>query len=495
MRSRPTTAPSIAHCTFFHKPRSRPLPRPRNPAVSPRPDPAGAAALLAELYTVATAAAAPGPALARHLERLDPKAAPWIIALGKAALPMALAAVQTLAERGLEPAGGLVVPPAPAASPHRALAVVPGDHPEPGPGSLAAADALADVAARASGGDEVWVLLSGGTTSLLGAPVRGIAPGELTALYALLLGSGLDITAMNRIRKRFSRWGAGRLALALAPAPVRVYVVSDVIGDDLASIGSGPCVPDPSTAAEVRALLEGASLWDRVPESVRGQVRDACAGTMAETPKPGDQAFARVTLELVASNGLALEAAARRAAELGLAPVVSDTPLAGEASAAGASVAATLLQDYAGRDIPQRHATRCRIWGGETTVTLGATAPGLGGRCQELALAAAGALAGAPPGVALLAAGTDGRDGPTDAAGAIVDGRTWSAIEAAGRDPRRDLAAHDAYRALDAAGVLLRPGLTGTNVMDVVIGVCLDTRWRPAMDPRRSGENPAPGSR
>jgi glycerate 2-kinase len=205
-------------------------------------------------------------------------------------------------------------------------------------------------------------------------------------------------------------------------------------------------------------------------------VSDASAGARAETPKPGDQAFARVTLELIASNGLALEAAAKRAAELGLVPVLSDTPLAGEASAAGTSVAATLLQDYAASDIPQRRRGRCRIWGGETTVTLGSVPPGLGGRCQELALAAARVLAGVPDGVALLAAGTDGRDGPTDAAGAIVDGRTWAAIEAEGRDPARDLAAHDAYRALDAAGVLLRPGLTGTNVMDVVIGVCLAGR-------------------
>ena len=310
------------------------------------------------------------------------------------------------------------------------------------------------------------------TTSLLGAPVEGISPAELTELYALLLGSGLDITAMNRIRKRFSRWGGGRLALALAPARVRVYVVSDVIGDDLASIGSGPCVPDPSTVREVRDLLERSRLWERVPESARRQVREASEGTKAETPKPGDPAFARVTLELIASNGLALEAAAKRAAELGLVPVVESTPLAGEASAAGTSVAATLLQDYAAGSIPQR---RCRIWGGETTVTLGEAPPGLGGRCQELALSAARVLAGAPRGVSVLAAGTDGRDGPTDAAGAIVDGNTWTAIAAAGRDPARDLAAHDAYRALDAAGVLLRPGLTGTNVMDVVIGVCVDT--------------------
>ena len=386
---------------------------------------------------------------------------------------MARAAVDILIERGAEPSGGLVVAPESAPAPHPSLDVVAGDHPEPGPRSLAAARALTEVTSRAAQGEEVWVLLSGGTTSLLGAPIDGITPDELTDLYALLLGSGLDITAMNRIRKRFSRWGAGRLALALVPARVRVYVVSDVIGDDLASIGSGPCVPDTATAADVRELLQRSRLWDTIPDSARRQVREAEAGTMAETPKPGDPAFGRVTLELIASNGLALEAAAKRAAELGLAPVVFDTPLAGEASAAGASVAATLLQDRATGDIPQPDRKRCFIWGGETTVTLGAAGAGLGGRCQELALAAARALAGAPPGIALLAAGTDGRDGPTDAAGAIVDGHTWQAVAAAGRDPARDLAAHDAYRALDAAGVLLRPGLTGTNVMDVVIGVKL----------------------
>jgi glycerate 2-kinase len=413
--------------------------------------------------------------LARRLAQLTPEQGPepWIIALGKAALPMAQAAVDFLRQRNLDPAGGLVVTPAGAAAPHPALRVAVGDHPEPGPGSLAAAEALAAVAPRAAAGGEVWVLLSGGTTSLLGAPVEGISPGELTHLYSLLLASGLDITAMNRIRKRFSRWGGGRLALALAPARVRVYIVSDVIGDDVAAIGSGPCVPDPTTAAEVHRLLEESGLWERIPQPARRQVALAEAGQMAETPKPGDQAFARVTLELIASNGLALEAAAKRAAELGLAPVVSNTPLAGEASAAGTSVAATLLQDCAGRDIPQPDRKPCWIWGGETTVTLGTAPTGLGGRCQELALAAARSLNGASPGIALLAAGTDGRDGPTDAAGAIVDGRTWASVSAAGRDPARDLAAHDAYRALDAAGALLRPGLTGTNVMDLVIGVCL----------------------
>jgi glycerate 2-kinase len=429
--------------------------------------------LLADLYAAATAAAAPGPALSARLDRLDldPGGGVWILALGKASMPMAQAATDSLRAQGRAPAGGLVVAPAPGASPHPSLRCVRGDHPEPGPGSFAAADALAAVAAQVSPGDEVWVLLSGGTTSLIAAPEPGLSTDDLTRLYSLLLGSGLDITAMNRIRKRFSRWGGGKLARALAPARVRVYIVSDVIGDDLASIGSGPLVPDPTTAAEVRGLLQSADLWSRLPQSARVLVASAEAGKTAETPKPGDQAFARVTLELIVSNRLALEAAARRAAELGLAPELLETPIAGEASEAGASVAAKLLYNCARKSIPQ---PSCMIWGGETTVTLGQAPTGLGGRCQELALAAARVLEGAPEGTALLAAGTDGQDGPTDAAGAIVDGSTWSAIVRSGRDPTRDLATHDAYHALDAVGVLLRPGLTGTNVMDIVIGVCGD---------------------
>jgi len=429
--------------------------------------------LLTELYFVATRAVDPGPAVALHLAKLDrARGRRWILALGKAALPMARAAVETLASWGQEPAGGVIVAPASETAPHPHLGVVCGDHPEPGAGSLAAAEALGQATRRIAAGDEVWVLLSGGASSLLAAPVAGLTPADLTGLYRLLLGSGLDITAMNRIRKRFSRWGGGRLAAALAPARVRVFVVSDVIGDDLASIASGPCVPDPTTAADVRRLLEEAALWDRLPDAARRLVLATESGETAETPKPGDQAFARVTLELIASNRLALEAAARRAAELGLVPEVTETPLAGEAWATGASVAAILLQHCGRRDIPQPAApTRCFIWGGETTVTLGEATPGLGGRCQELALAAARSLDGTPPGVALLAAGTDGRDGPTDAAGAIVDGGTWHAAQAAGRDPARDLAAHDAYRSLEAAGALLKVGLTGTNVMDVVIGV------------------------
>jgi len=348
---------------------------------------------------------------------------------------------------------------------------VAGDHPEPGPASLAAAGALERTVKRIPKTDEVWLLLSGGTSSLIAAPEPGLSPADLTSIYSLLLGSGLDITAMNRIRKRFSRWGGGKLARALAPAKVRGYVVSDVIGDDLASIGSGPCVPDPTNAGEIREQLEQAGIWPRLPESGRSLVLSVEAGERPETPKPGDNAFAGVSLEVIASNRLALEAAANRARELGLTAVVASHPISGEAAPAGEWLARSLLDRCARRGTPPD--TRlCMIWGGETTVTLGEKV-GLGGRCQELALAAAGALRGASEGIALLAAGTDGRDGPTDAAGAIVDGRTWQAAEASGRKPAQDLAEHNSYPALRAAGALLRPGLTGTNVMDLVIGCCL----------------------
>ncbi|HEX5818483.1 MAG TPA: DUF4147 domain-containing protein [Gemmatimonadales bacterium] len=428
------------------------------------------AVLLRSLYDAAVAAVNPGPATESALERLAPSGTRplWILALGKAAAPMAQAASHYARRTGRHLVGGLVVAPDLGPAPDAALPVVQGDHPEPGPASFVAAELLGQIAARVGAGDDVWVLLSGGTTSLIGAPRDGFAPGELKEVYARLLASGLDIGDMNRIRKRFTRWGGGKLAAALAPAHILQLVVSDVIGDDLPSIGSGPCVPDPMTAADTRALLQRTGLWTTLPASIRTVIEATEAGKLPETPKPGDAAFASVETAIISSNRLALEAAARRATELGLASEIVSEPLAGEARTAGASVAAT-LRNYSQARQTQALTRRCVIWGGETTVTLG-DHPGLGGRSQELALAAAQTLAGSE-GVSLLAGGTDGRDGPTDAAGAIVDGRTWAAIQAAGRDPARDLDRHDAYHALAAAGVLLQPGLTGTNVMDVVIGV------------------------
>jgi hydroxypyruvate reductase len=185
--------------------------------------------------------------------------------------------------------------------------------------------------------------------------------------------------------------------------------------------------------------------------------------------------FANVERKIIASNRVALEAAAARARELGYEPRILNTALAGEAALVGKQLAATLIS-YCGSGpspLTNRPVQSCLLWGGETTVTMeGAT--GIGGRCQELALSAARELAMAKSarGATLLACGTDGRDGPTDAAGAIVDKETWAAIRSSGRDPEADLAAHDSHHSLDAAGALLRTDLTATNVMDIVIGIC-----------------------
>jgi glycerate-2-kinase len=257
---------------------------------------------------------------------------------------------------------------------------------------------------------------------------------------------------------------------------VRGFIISDVIGDDLAAIGSGPCTPDPSTASQIRTLLDRAQLWHRVPPAVREHLEAVEREPLGETPNADDETFAHVEQRVIASNRVALDAIATRAAELGLSPRIMDSALSGEAASVGTRVASTVAT-YSGQRVAALSGSTglpCLVWGGETTVTLGPSSTGAGGRNQELALAAARELArhGNAGGATLLAAGTDGRDGATDAAGAIVDCDTWGAIRRAGRDPERDLAAHDSHSALAAADALLRTGLTGTNVMDVVIGIC-----------------------
>jgi hydroxypyruvate reductase len=460
--------------------------------------------LLADLYQVAVTAAAPGPALKAALASRPPESSRrlHLLALGKAALPMAEAAVDVIAAHHLTLAGGLLVTPEASSSPHPLLPVAVGDHPQPGPGSRAAADALAHAVAAVRPADEVWVLLSGGTTALIGAPLPGLDPADISELYRLLLGSGLDIVAMNRIRKRFTRWAGGRLAAALAPAHVKNFTISDVIGDDLASIGSGPCVPDLTRAADVRTALVSAGLWPQVPAPLRDHLAAVERGEAPETPKPDDTAFATTETILIASNRLALEAVCARARILGLEAHLRDASLSGEASIAGRRLAADLLS-YDGTGTPDtqvspRNKDALLVWGGETTVTLGER-PGLGGRSQELALAAAQTLAplpaqgdrpgsNSPPGgrghgagapmeppqhsrITLLAAGTDGRDGPTDAAGGFADATVWQAIRDAGRDPLADLTSHNSNAALAAGGALFTVGMTGTNVMDVVLGL------------------------
>jgi glycerate 2-kinase len=389
---------------------------------------------------------------------------------------MAEAAVEALREQRMEPEGGVIVAPEPVPSAHARLVGVAGDHPVPSTGSHQASELVAQLTHRIGGAGTVFVLLSGGATSLVAAPVPGVAERDLSWMFDQLLTSGADITVMNAIRKRFTRWGAGRLAKALAPARVHCLIVSDVVGDDIPSIASGPCAPDPRSSRDVLALIERDGLEPFVPRALRELLRSPPADS--EPPPPNDPAFARVECTVVLGNRDALKAAAMAARSFGAAPVrVVGEPLLDDATFTAQRLVDELvrfreagLADAATAENPDARFA-CMLWGGETTVRLGAGEPTPGGRCQELALAAARALIGTT-GVALLAAGTDGRDGPTDAAGAIVDGGTWQAAVDAGRDPTRDLVRHDAHPALDAAGALLRPGLTGTNVMDVVIGIC-----------------------
>ena len=408
----------------------------------------------------ATALALGDPQLGRDLQRASRI---HIIALGKAAHEMTRAALAWLDQHRFEVAEGLVVSSEPSAAAHPRVANVVGDHPIPGPRSRAAAECLGEIASRVGPDDLVLVLLSGGTTSLIGAPEPGVTDADFTRLWSALLGSGLDIVGMNAVRKRFSRWGGGKLAAALAPARVACLAVSDVVGDDPASIGSGPTVPDERTVSDVRALLAECGLADELPASCAALLRAVETRSASETPKAHDPAFARTTTRVVAGAVSAVESAARRAMELGVQPTTEVRPVTGEAADAGRRLATLLLREG-------RTGLRCLLWSGETTVRLGDSAEP-GGRCQELALAAAEVLCGSTRPVTLLAAGTDGRDGPTDAAGACVNEHTWQALVDAGIDPLDALRRHRSHSALDTVGALVRTGPTGTNVGDVIIGL------------------------
>jgi hydroxypyruvate reductase len=425
--------------------------------------------LLADLYSAAVAGADVESLTANAvaLIPLDRRHRVWVFAFGKAAPRMAAAAVSTLQRALAEIAGGLVVSSEPGESPFGTVKSLPGDHPVPGPRSLAAASAIGEVLSRKRGGDLGIVLLSGGASSLIAAPLRGMSAADLSQLYEMLLVSGLDIHQVNAVRKRFSFWAAGRMALALAPARTHCLAVSDVPGDDLATIGSGPCVPDPVYVQDVIDLLRGTRLFDRLPTAFRQYLIDSGRGVIPETPKATHPAFAHVSARVVANNSNALQGAAIAARRRGFIAEVEQEPLVGDASEAGDRVAGALLSE---RD---RRGMYCRIWGGETTVEIQGSPP-RGGRCQELALSAAARLAragDAARGITILVAGTDGRDGNGDAAGAIVDAGTWQSITAAGRNPEAALRAHESYDALASAGALFKPGPTGTNVMDVTIAL------------------------
>ncbi len=443
-----------------------------------------------QLFHAALRAADPSAATRVALGQLDPRsfgARPWIIAVGKGAVPMAQAALEALGAVHRLALGGVVVTAESDVSTVGALDVVTGDHPIPGARSLAAADRIGEMVSLVRPGDDVLVLISGGATSLMAAPVEGISAAALFELFRGLHRAGAPIEVMNAFRKRVLRWGAGRLALALAHARITCLIASDVIGDDPASIASGPCAGDRWTATELIELAQARRLWPHIPEDVRRYLDATLSGEVVETPRPTHPAIAAVESRVILRNADALEGVRREGEGDGagegarIVVRIAPTPITGSARSTGAAIAQAAVAARAD-DGRGRQSARCRlalVWGGETTVALdaegdGGRTIGVGGRAQELALAAAKELhahGAQGRGITILSAGTDGRDGPTDAAGAIVDSNTWSRIALAGRDPAHALATHDAYPALDAAGALLRTGMTGTNVNDVVIAL------------------------
>ncbi len=386
-----------------------------------------------------------------------------ILGAGKAARGMVQGTLEAVAAHGPHhwQIEGLVVGPPGVAPIDGPVELVAGGHPLPNEAGARAARRLLQLAATAGEADLVLVLLSGGASALISLPAADLSLGDLQLTNAALLASGANIHEINTVRKHLSAIAGGRLGLATHPARTACLVISDVVGDDLAAIGSGPLYGDPTTFADALRIVEERALEDKLPPAVLESLRRGGEGEAAETPEPGSSALAHTSHTIVARNLEACRAMATRAGDLGYESLILSHMLQGEAAELGrfhTGLAHSVLAD----SVPI--APPCAlVTGGEATVTV--RGEGLGGRNQESALAAANGLAGLP--VTFLSAGTDGVDGPTDAAGGVVDGASAEALAGAGIEVARALAQNDSYPALAAIDGLLRTGPTGTNVADV----------------------------
>jgi hydroxypyruvate reductase len=335
-------------------------------------------------------------------------------------------------------------------------------HPVPDDAGIAGAEAVLEAVQGLGPDDLVLVLISGGGSALTPSPVPGITLAEKQALTKALLACGADIREMNTLRKHISRIKGGQLARAASPARVFTLILSDIVGDPLDAIASGPTVPDPRTYADALGILDKYRIRQEIPASIRTHLEAGAAGTIPETPKPDDPLFARVRSVMVASNIQALAAARGDAERRGFHAMILSSFVEGETREIARMHAALALEVRASGN-PLRPPV-CLITGGETTVTL--KGKGKGGRNQEFALAAALDIAGMAD-VVVLSAGTDGTDGPTDAAGALVDGETVARAGSLGLSTRAALDGNDAYPFFERLGDLVITGPTRTNVMDV----------------------------
>jgi len=383
----------------------------------------------------------------------------FVVGAGKACFQMARAAAEILDDRVR---GGVFnVPEEPGTGLDERYIFHVAGHPSPDEAGVEGAYQIVSMAERAGPRDLFIVLISGGGSALLPYPAGDITLEELQELTSQLLACGATINEINTIRKHVSEVKGGRLAQAAHPATVISLIVSDVVGDPVESIASGPTVPDPSTFADCHEILEKYGILDGVPEAILKRIRDGMEGLVKETPKPGDPEFNRTTNVLVGNNGIALEAARQRADDLGYPTLVLTDRMEGEAREIGI-FAASILNSINTSNLPMQPPCLVLI-GGETTVTL--IGPGDGGRNQELALAASRKIRGNG---LLLSLATDGRDGPTDSAGALVDEETCGAVEAQGMSPEKAIADNAEYEVLKEIGAHIFTGYTGTNVCDII---------------------------
>lgn len=428
------------------------------------------------VLAAAVGAVEPGQAVRRHLRRtgdilkagersymLDGFRQIYLIAAGKAAEPMAAAAQQVL---GNKLAGGVVITKegyATRSSLPGGIRILEAGHPLPDRRGIEGAQQVIGLLDQAAEDTLVLCLLSGGGSALLTLPADQITLRDLQALTDQLLACGASIHEINTLRKHLDQVKGGKLARRAAPASLISLVLSDVVGDPLDVIASGPTVADGSTYGDAVRILERHGIAGKTPPSILAHLERGAAGEEAENPGPGNVVFDRVQNLIVGNNQMAAQAALQQAQEEGFNTLLLSTYLQGEARHAGRFLAALAQQvDQDGQPIPR---PACLAAGGETTVTLRGS--GKGGRNQELALGAVRTLAGLPQ-VALVSLATDGGDGPTDAAGAVATGETLARARQLGFEPEDFLARNDAYHFFGPLGDLLMTGPTQTNVNDLM---------------------------
>jgi hydroxypyruvate reductase len=385
----------------------------------------------------------------------------FLAGCGKAAARMALALQTLLGDRLSK---GIVIVKYGHQLALEKIQVLEAGHPIPDQSGLDGAHQIIELARRSGERDLLFLLLSGGGSALLPCPAEGLTLADKQRTTEILLKSGAAIQEINAVRKHISRIKGGRLAQLAAPSQMISLILSDVVNDSVEAIASGPTVADPSTYGDCLRIIEHYNLRRQIPAAVVELLERGALGEIDETPKAPDPVFQRVHNVIVGSNQLALAAARERAEALGYHASIASNSIEGESRTVAKSHAEHIKQIIRTKKPLARPA--CFISGGETTVTV--RGDGLGGRNQEFALAAAIEIDGLDD-VVVLSAASDGTDGPTDAAGGIVDGATIARAKAKDLDAAMFLARNDAYRFLRATGDLFVTGPTMTNVMDLQI--------------------------